>query len=483
MLNNQYWTQSAFPNGGNENYDFFGTSLAAGDFDGDGYYDLSIGTPFEDLDNNTKSNAGKVNALYGSFSGLTSTGSQLWTQDDLTISPTEADDRFGEALAVGDFDGDGYDDLAVGAAFEDWGSTIDTGAVNTLYGSAFGLTLTGNQIWSQNEFPSGGNEAFDRFGTALTAGDFDGDGYDDLAIGTPFEDLDNNTKSNAGKVNILNGSFFGLTSVGSQLWTQDDLTISPTEADDRFGEALAVGDFDGDGYDDLAVGAAFEDWGATQDVGVVNTIYGSTFGLTSTGNQLWSQDDLTISPTEADDRFGETLAVGDFDGDGYDDLAVGAPDEDWGTITNAGVVNVIYGSFSGLTSVGNQLWSQDDLTGSPIEAYDRFGETLAVGDFDGDGYDDLAMGAPDEDWGTITNAGVVNVIYGSFSGLTSVGNQLWSQDDLIGSPIEAYDRFGSSLTVGDFNRDGYDDLAIGVADDTSGAVHTLYGSDNGLVAF
>ena len=479
----QFWTQSVFPQGANESYDQFGMVLAAGDFNGNGRADLSIGTPYEDYQNDT--NFGKVNVLYGTLSGLNSAGSQLWEQDKLTVSNNEADDKFGTSLISGDFDGDGYDDLAIGASEEDLGSTVDSGAVNVVYGSFSGLSSTGNQFWTQQSFPSGGNESYDRFGSSLATGDFDGDGYDDLVIGTPDEDLDG--KTNAGKVNVLQGSSSGLTSTGSQLWEQDNLNGSNNEAYDRFGSSLTTGDFDGDGYDDLAIGVPDEDLGSIIDSGAVHVMHGSFTGLTTTGNQFWDQQSFPSGGNENHDGFGESLASGDFDGDSYDDLAIGTPDEDINPHTNAGKVNILQGSSSGLTSTGSQLWQQDDLTGSPTESGDRFGAVLAVGDFDNDGYDDLAVGAPHEDWGSTTDAGVVNVIYGSSSGLTRTGSQLWHQDRFgVTGSIEAYDRFGSSLTVKDFNGDGFADLAIGVPGEdlgtitNSGAVHVLYGSTTGL---
>ncbi|GAB4527610.1 MAG: hypothetical protein Tsb0014_08440 [Pleurocapsa sp.] len=484
MTSNQLWTQTAFPNGGNEAYDYFGEALIAGDFDGDGKDDLAIGTPSEDYDNET--NRGKVNILHGSYWGLTSSGSELWNQDDLSGSTTESYDYFGKSLASADFDGDGYDDLAIGAPNEDIGSITDSGAVNVAYGSSSGLTGTGSDFWTQTYFPSGSDEAYDRFGESLATGDFDGDGYYDLAIGASAEDLDG--KTDAGKVNVLHGSTWGLTSSGSQLWEQDKLSGSSNEAYDYFGKSLAAADFDGDGYDDLAIGAYKEDIGSITDSGAVNVAYGSSSGLTSTGSDFWTQTYFPSGSDEAYDRFGETLATGDFDGDGYYDLAIGAPGEDIDGKSDVGKVNVLHGSYWGLTSSGSQLWTQDKLTGSSNEAGDYFGDALAVGDFDGDGYDDLAVGASYEDYGSITNAGSVNVIYGSGSGLTTTGNQFWTQESWgVEGVAESWDRFGSSLTAKDFNGDGYDDLAIGVASEdigsttNSGAVQILYGSDNGLV--
>ena len=485
----QTWDQSSFPQGSNESYDQFGYVLVGGDFDGDGYGDLNIGSPYEDVSASAGGpavNGGKVNTLYGGWLGLSSTGSQLWTQDDVGGTTVEDYDQFGQSLASGDFDGDGYDDLLVGSPYEDYGSIVNTGMVHAMYGSSTGLTATGNQSFFQNDINTT-DESYDMFGEVVAAGDFDGDGYDDAVIGTPHEDMSGSSISNVGKVNVLFGSTSGLTTSGRQQWTQDDLSGTNEEAGDLFGDSLATGDFDGDGYDDLVIGSTGEDWGSTQDAGIVHAMYGSWNGLTASGNQYFTQSGLPSGSNEAYDRFGEVLAVGDFDGDGYDDVAVGTPQEDLNgsSITNAGKVNIIHGSSSGLTTTGSQLWRQDDLTGTSSEEYDRFGNSLAVGDFDGDGYDDLIVGSPDEDWGSTQSAGVVHAIYGSSNGLAAAGNEMWNEAD-FGGVIEAYDRFGASLAVSDFNRDGYDDVAIGVPGQdigsatNSGTVHIMYGSSSGL---
>src|SRR5215204_7001059 len=248
--------------------------------------------------------------------------------------------------------------------------------------------------------------------TALRA-DFNGDGAADLAIGAPGEN------SSSGVVHVLYGSGTGLTAAGSQLWSQDSPGIAGApEAGDIFGFALAAGDFNGDTQADLAIGAP----GENSFAGVVHVLYGSGTGLTAAGSQLWSQDSPGIAgAAEANDDFGLTLAAGNFNGDGAADLAIGAPGEN----SFAGVVHVLYGSGTGLTAAGSQLWSQDSPgIGGAAEPDDIFGQALAAGDFNGHGAADLAIGAPGEN----SFAGVAQVLYGSGTGLTATGSQLWSQD-------------------------------------------------------
>jgi disulfide bond formation protein DsbB len=233
------------------------------------------------------------------------------------------------------------------------------------------------------------------------------------------------------------------------LWHQNSPGIlGICEANDQFGYALSGGDFDDDGYDDLAIGVPNEGIGTADYAGAVNVLYGSSSGLSSTGNQMWHQNSPGIlGICESGDNFGWSLSVGDFDNDGYDDLAIGVFLEDIGTYADAGAVNVLYGSSTGLSSTGNQLWHQNTpgILGLS-EIVDSFGWSLSVGDFDNDGYDDLAVGVPYEDLGINLDAGAVNVIYSSVGGLTAIGDQLWHQNSpgILGI-CEFMDLFGHSL--------------------------------------
>jgi hypothetical protein len=370
---NQFWHQdSAGIGGGAEGDDRFGAALAVGDFDGDGFDDLAVGVPQEDLGSGGTS-AGAVNVIYGSESGLSAVGDQVWYEgyNDLGGAP-EAGDWFGQALSTGDFDNDGYDDLAISIPGEDLGDAVSAGRVVVLYGTSAGLSGTDSQAWVQGLFGVPDSyEDYDYFGESLVAGDFDGDGYDDLGIGVPSEDT---IERDTGMVVVLYGSSGGLTAGDAESWT---VSVNPGR-DDGYGWSLCSGDFDGDGFDDMAVGIPWRDYYGTGNVGAVAILSGTVDGLDPTKG--WNQGSIgAVDSPETGDHFGMSLASGDFNGDGYDDLAVGVPDEDVEDVVDAGAVHLFRGSSTGLTSYQNKLWHQDvDGVEDSAETADHFGGAVAA---------------------------------------------------------------------------------------------------------
>jgi FG-GAP repeat len=329
--------------------------------------------------------------------------------------------------------------------------------------------------------------------------DFNGDSFADLAVGAPQEDV--GVTTSAGAVNVLYGTSTGLTASGDQFWHQGISGVAGdgVETSDFFGSALAAGRFNGDQFADLAVGVPFEDVGTTMDGGAVNVLYGSPTGLTTEGSQFWTQGSLGLpeadTDTEQGDRFGEALAAVDFGRSSEQDLAVGVPSEDLGATTNAGAVNLIYGSSTGLDPVEagtGQFWHQatTGVAGGGAEESDEFGVSLAAANLGKSVQADLAVGAWAEDVGATGDAGAVNVLYGSSTGLSAAGDQFWHQGvaGVAGDGAEEADDFGQSLVAANLGKSVQADLAVGASFENvgtsldAGAVNVLYGSSTGLTA-
>ena len=331
---------------------------------------------------------------------------------------------------------------------------------------------------------AGDDEAYDWFGTDVAVGDFNGDGFDDLAIGVPGQD------SQTGAVNILyggNGRRRKLGTSGQQYITES--AVSATAAPyNYFGTALAVGNFNGDQYDDLAVGVPYKNVGSTKtSAGTVIVIHGSSSGLNISTAKEWSQDtNGIIDDAESYDYFGRSLAAGDFDHDGNDDLAVGVPNEDTLAGSNTGAINIIFGtSANGLDAARNQFIAR---AVGIARGGELFGSALTTGDYDNDGHDELAVGIPYYSNLQYVFPGTVLVFRGLAGGLEATGTE-WHQDiDGVAGERDHSEYFGRSLSSGDTDGDGYEDLVIGVPGDTGalssrgyvGALNVLRGSSSGL---
>jgi FG-GAP repeat protein len=474
------------------------------DFNGDGYADLAASALYEDVVG--VNDAGAVNVLYGTSAGLQTDmpANQFWSQasPDVQGSGPEAGAQFGFCLAFGDFNRDGYSDLAICVSYLDVDGVSDAGAVEVLYGSAAGLQATApdDQLWSQNSPGVHGEaEAGDAFGRSAAGGDFNGDGFSDLAVEIRQEDV--GTAVDAGAVAVLYGGSNGLQADApdDQFWTQDSQGVDDqAEANDWFGRNLATGDFNADGYADLAAGAFLEDLGSLRDAGGVEILYGSSAGLQSISpaDQFWTQDSAGVrDQSEVDDYFGHTVIAGYFNGDEFEDLAISSRLEDIGNDQGVGGVEVLYGTAAGLQADApeDRFWTQDSASvKNQTRKRDQFGFSLAAGDFNGDGFDDLAIGVPFKGIPPNPNAGMVAVLYGSAAlGLQAVSpdDQIWGQDAPgVLDQAEVGDTFGLSLVASDFNADGKADLAVGVdhegidAASEAGAVAVFAGSPSGLQA-
>ena len=454
-----------------ETWDNFGFAVAVGDFNDDGANDIVVGNP--DEDKSGLIDAGKIQVFYGQPNGgIQAPDNREFYQDELNTNwgsgsagGSEADDNFGFAVAVGDFNNDGYDDVVAGAPYEDIGSSFNQGMITIIYGSDNGLTATG----SESRILSN-HVTFARYGSAVAAGDLDGDGYDDIATGAPGYTVNGNRA--AGAVTAHFGTSSGIAS--GRLVIHEGKSVIPTiynlkgtpEPKDQYGWSVAIGNFDGHGSAEIAIGIPHEDGVGGINEGAVAIVPITSSRTIYPGDDYLFQSDFGEA-REPYDTFGRSLAVGDFNGDNKDDLAVGAPYEDvagtrpYFTVSGAGAVGVMYGGYYGLGTGSTPpmylyqgLWmrtfSQFSVRLAGVaERDDYFGWSLGTGDFNGDGKDDLVVGVPYENIDSITNAGAINVIYGTHSQLTGAGNQFLHRNSPgISMDAVARDRFGWSVAGG-----------------------------------
>lgn len=461
------------------------------DFDGDGFDDLVVSAPGEDI--GSAAATGAVTVLYGRSAGLSGAASQNIHQGTPGVpGSNEPVDQWGLTTAHGDLDGDGFDDLVVGAPTETIGTgqqaATFAGAITVLYGSADGLVTAGATSFHQGS-PSVPGALTSRtfFGSNLAVADFDGDGHDDVAVSAPGDAVGD--VASAGTVTVLYGSANGLSSAGSVRLHQGSPGVpGVNEEFDQWGSELAAGDFDGDDRDDLAVGTPFEALGDDNNAGTVTVLRGAAGGLSGTDAVFLHQDVPGVpGKAEAGDVFGFSLATGDTDGDGLDDLAVGAPLESIGTSAGAGSVTVFLGSDDGLVGEFSSAFNQDS-SGVPgiNESDDNWGAALALSDMNGDDRADLAVGAHLETVGQTEETGAVTVLYGGSGGITGSGAASFHQNRSgVPGGNEADDNWGITLSAGDFDGDGTGDLAVGAVEAigsvaNTGAVTLLYGTGSGL---
>ncbi|MEV8431599.1 VCBS repeat-containing protein [Streptomyces sp. HUAS 31] len=442
------------------------------DFNGDGYGDVALAAPYVKLGD--KGFAGYAAVLYGGANGIDPARRTVVNQDSPGVPGTvETEDSFGSALAVADLNGDGYTDLAVGAAGEDGGE----GSVTILWGSAGGLA-------NGTEVADPAPAAHGEWGKLLTAGDFDGDGRTDLAVGTgeahayvikggfgtdgttgaaqridvpeqayAIDAMDSGDTDGDGRADLVLTYRTDRTTDPSGSWSKGVAYLgSPSGPDTTVprilhgGTSIALGDIDGDGYDEIALGNVFtaENDHSGSLGGRVVVIRGSQGGPVNGDAPMadLTQDSAGVpGADEANDGFGSSVSIADVNGDGYGELAIGVVFEDLGTTEDAGATIVMNGASTGVSRTGARTFTQNTAgvpgTGEPT---DYFGSDTVLSDVNDDGHADFTVTAGFEDEGV----GALSALPGSATGITTTGSRTFGPGSL-GQP-RTYGGFGAGLT-------------------------------------
>ena len=429
-------TQSWPPRSNQANARFGWSVAAAGDLNGDGFADLAIGS---DQWTSDEAAEGRLHLAFGRV------GQPVGLFEQTLDLGGQAQAHLGHAVAAaGDVNGDGLGDLVAGAPMMDVGGEEDAGEVR--------VYLSLPRLPSSDPVPElFGDQDGARIGTtvdAFASGDLDADGADELVVGTPLFDA---AEEAAGRVEVFDGSPAGLAAAAS--WTG-----LGTSEDGYFGGSVGLGDADGDGWLDLFVGEPRWD-GAEVDEGTVWFFPGGPSGLSPTAT--WN-----AALGQAGALLGTAIDVGDFDGDGLADLLVGAPEWDDGD-PHAGATFVFAGTPAGPEATPS--WTD---TGGQADAFYGMNAS-AVSDLDGDGYDDAAIAARWYDAGQV-DEGIVRVFLGGPGGLETVPS-------LIAEGNQSAAHIGTCVAGGDFDGDGYADLAVGSStiDGDEGRVWLYAGSPTG----
>lgn len=451
--------------------DMIGLSVAAGDINADGFKDILICAPYASAEH--KDGAGEAYVIFGSadmgsdgFIDLSSRPAHV-----LRIQGENSHDEFGIWSTSGDYNGDGYDDFVVSSWKADPEGRENAGKAYIFFGSA--------SIYSREEINLSsyaadllmilGNRKGDRLGFTTATGDINNDGYDDVIFGAQFADPEN--REDAGTTYVIFGSE-NMSALG-----EIDLSESPEgvlqvfgvgytlDYPDNSGWGVSSGDINGDGCDEVLIGARFADPEENPNAGETYVVFGSeTIQFAGEIDLRYSPPGtMRISGLNPHDYVGNSLTSGDVNGDGFDEILINAYAVDPNGRADAGVTYIIFGS------AGIHSHSEIRLSNPPVEMVRIIGENsgdhlgpASTGDINGDGIADIVLGALNNDPGGRVNAGSAYIILGSYDFLERADIDLRHSYPYV-IPVRGKspdDRFGMRNCLGDINGDGFDDAVI-----------------------
>ncbi|MBD2517723.1 FG-GAP repeat protein, partial [Nostoc sp. FACHB-973] len=416
---------------------------SAGDINGDGFDDLIIGAPF--ADSNGQSRAGESYVVFGSNSGFDASLnlSSLNGSNGFVINGIYVQDFSGWSVSsAGDINSDGFDDLIIGAPNASANGQFFAGSSYVVFGSSSGFSaqLNLSSLNGSNGFVINGIDEADFSGSSVSsAGDINGDGFNDLIIGAPY--ASRNGQSEIGSSYVVFGSSSGFDA-SLNLFLLDGsngFVIDGIDANDNLGSSVSsAGDINGDGFDDLIIGAP----NANSIFGESYVVFGGSTGFDASLNVSSLNGSNGFVIKDFGSRSGNSVSnAGDINADGFDDLIIGAS-------------YVVFGSSSGFSAQFNlsSLNGSNGFVINGIDAGDYSGSSVSsAGDINGDGFDDLIIGARDADPNGQSGAGESYVVFGFGTGATT--NEDTAVNILVRSIVRRYkDAESDTLTIGDFTN-------------------------------
>lgn len=519
-----YYEQIGVKVHGDFNYDYLGTSVAVGDMNNDGYSDILMGAPYADGPTDLRPGAGEVFLLYGDARVNIPSTVDLQTASSgfMVIYGSTDAENLGEITASGNIDGDTFDDIIIGTSKGSAGK----GRGYIIYGSG-SLPASKDLLSSSADKTISGVASDDMAFTAVASGDIDNDGQDDLVVSSPGSSGKADAKWQAGEVCLITGAT--ITGLGASIdLSSSDSVVYGEDSNDRIGQSLAVGDSNGDGYEDVLIGSPYVDANnnqyyeggevyvvlgnelgnipASMDIADVNfTYYGEddwdnyggavafanidgdlkndivvggpgcdgfddTYEDAGCANLIFSggEIDVTLYGPKNLGKMGYQVATGDINGDGIQDVVMTAPYEDKPGAVDAGAAYVWYGrDRTAIDDYYDILTDYDiHIIGYTEAVDDHTGIGLAIGNFNGDAYDDIALGVPNIYWplGQTDPFGVDRPKAGGV--MVFLGNNFPSPTEhdlnidgvdfkVIGLKVT---NMGHAVTAGDMDGDGFDEL-------------------------
>ncbi len=393
------------------------------------HFDLN-GDGFDDIVVGASTSSPRAQIQAGTVSVFHGSAAGVLQTVARVLEGVAANDLFGCSVAhAGDVNGDGFGDLIVGAYQAAPGGRLDAGAASVFHGSEGGISVSPSQVLE-------GAVASDLFGSSVAgAGDVNGDGFSDIVVGA--FNASPGGRGNAGTASVFHGSATGVL-------RDPAIVLEGVSANERFGFSVAgAGDLNGDRLSDLVVGAYQAAPGGRRDAGRASVFQGSAMGIQMSPTQV-------LDGVAATDQFGFSVAsAGDLNGDGFGDLIVGAIQTDPGGRGNTGRASVFHGSAMGVSRIAMRV-----LEG--VAPGGLFGFSVSSArDLNGDGFGDLVVGAQAAASGGRSFAGTASVFYGAAMGVPMTPTR-------VIEGVRANDRLGYSVAgAGDVNGDGFADIVVG----------------------